>query len=139
SDLETDAIWRAQSSINFKSAACPFPFPYVLVGVFTEINIMSASSIAFSTSVEKNKFLPRASETTKSKPGSYTGSLLKSASFHASIRALFRSTTVTSTFGFFCAMTDIVGPPTYPAPIQVIFFISFILQNEYQLFLDFQL
>src|SRR5690606_24511151 len=28
--------------------------------------------------------------------------------------------------GFFCAITDMVGPPTYPAPIHVMFFIGFI-------------
>jgi len=48
----------------------PLPIPYVLVGVFTEIKIISASSIASSTFVEKNKFLSRVSATISDKPGS---------------------------------------------------------------------
>ncbi|VTQ07453.1 Uncharacterised protein [Sphingobacterium daejeonense] len=36
-DVATSAICLAQSSINLRSAACPLPFPYVFVGVLTEI------------------------------------------------------------------------------------------------------
>ena len=46
-----------------------FPSPYVLVGVFTEINMRSASIIAVSISVEKKRFLPRHPFTISSKPG----------------------------------------------------------------------
>lgn len=65
----TFAINLAQPSTYFKSAARPLPLPYVLVGVFTEINIRSASLIAVSMSVEKNKFLLRHSRTISSSPG----------------------------------------------------------------------
>jgi hypothetical protein len=41
-------------------AARPLPKPSVLVGVLTEMKMMSASSMFFSTSVEKNRFFPRA-------------------------------------------------------------------------------
>src|SRR5687767_4608012 len=41
--------------------------------------------------------------------------------FHAAIRAAFISTTRTSIPGAFSAIIAIVGPPTYPAPIQQIF------------------
>ncbi len=83
-----------------------------MVGVFTEIKIISALSIAASTSVVKNKFLPLASLTTSAKPGSYIGRLSKFLSFQAAIRFSLISTTVTVICGHFCAITDIVGPPT---------------------------
>src|SRR4051812_30081780 len=41
--------------------------------------------------------------------------------FQAAIRAAFISTTCTSIFGAFSAIIAMVGPPTYPAPIQQIF------------------
>src|SRR6478672_13849038 len=44
-------------------------------------------------------------------------------SFHAAILFSFKSTTVTWISGHFCAITAIVGPPTYPAPMQQIFVI----------------
>ena len=82
-----------------------------MVGVFTAIKIISASSIALSTSIEKNKFSPLASLTTSARPGSYTGRFSKGP-FHAKIRSESISTTVTFMSGHFKAMTDIVGPPT---------------------------
>ena len=131
--LATLAICRAQSSICFKSAAIPFPVPYVLVGVFTDIKIRSASSMALSTSVEKNKFFPRTLPTISFNPGSYIGILLTSLSFQAAILASFKSTTVTLISGHFWAITAMVGPPTYPAPIQQIFliFIFIFILNYY--------
>jgi hypothetical protein len=45
-DFETSAIWRAQSSMYLTSAAAPLPRPYVLVGVLTDTNTMSASTMA---------------------------------------------------------------------------------------------
>ena len=106
------AICLAQSSTYFKSAAIPLPWPYVFVGVLTAIKIISDSSIALSTSVEKNKFLPLASETTFARPGSNTGKFSKFVWFHKSIFSWFISTTVTLISGHFRAITAIVGPPT---------------------------
>jgi hypothetical protein len=60
SDVATLAIVRAHSSQFLMFAARPLPKPSVLVGVLTEIKMMSASSMFFSTSVEKNRFFPRA-------------------------------------------------------------------------------
>src|SRR6218665_1285064 len=83
--------------------------------------------MALSTSVEKNKFFPRTLPTISFNPGSYIGILVTSLSFQAAIRASFKSTTVTLISGHFCAMTAIVGPPTYPAPIQQMFLIFILL------------
>ena len=47
-----------------------------------------------------------------SNPGSNIGNLLRSESFHASIRSLLMSTTLTSKSGHLSAITDMVGPPT---------------------------
>ena len=109
---------RAHASTQRRSLAWPAPSPLVFVGVLTEINTMSASAIASSTAVEKLRLRPLARLTTASRPGSYTGSRLRSGSFQASIRAWLRSTTVTCNCGQRSAITAIVGPPTYPAPIQ---------------------
>src|SRR3546814_723355 len=90
--VATSAIFRAQSSQFLMLAARPAPIPVTLVGVFTETKMMSASAIAPSKSVEKNKFLcfqpkisqfqakkretkdeihlPRACSTTSCSPGS---------------------------------------------------------------------
>ena len=40
-------IVLAEDSIHFKSLAKPAPIPFSLVGVLTEINIISASEILF--------------------------------------------------------------------------------------------
>ena len=55
--LETPAIWRAHNSTYFRSAAIPFSLSFVLVDMLTDINIISASSIALSTSAKKRGFL----------------------------------------------------------------------------------
>jgi hypothetical protein len=57
SDVATSAILRAHNSQFLIFAARPEPIPDVLVGVFTLTKIISASTIAASISVEKNKFL----------------------------------------------------------------------------------
>uniref|UniRef100_A0A0D9ZDE6 WRKY domain-containing protein n=1 Tax=Oryza glumipatula TaxID=40148 RepID=A0A0D9ZDE6_9ORYZ len=67
SDLDTSAIILAALS---QSAALPAPRPRVLVGVFTDTKMMSASATCFSTSVLKKRFLPLHSLTTSSSPGS---------------------------------------------------------------------
>ena len=59
----------------------------------------------------------------------------KSLLFHAETLSSFLSTTVISISGQLEAMTDIVDPPTYPAPIQQIdriglFFILFKLPKN---------
>lgn len=118
------------------------------------MNIKSASRIALSISVEKNRFLPRHCFTTSSRPGcedktkealfiqetnKYSISGLKFrvyhlltskignfSEFHESILGLLKSTTVTLISGHFSAMTLHVGPPTYPAPIQQMDLIEFI-------------
>lgn len=56
----SEAILLEHASTYFKSAARPFPTPYVFVGVLTEMKIKSALLIYLSTSEEKNKFRPRA-------------------------------------------------------------------------------
>ena len=109
------AAWatsRAQASTQRRSLACPAPRPLVLVGVFTEMKTMSAAAIEADTSVEKCRLRPRARSTTRSSPGSYTGNLLRSASFQASMRAWLMSTTCTCTLGQRSAITAMVGPPT---------------------------
>ena len=47
------ATVRALASTHLRSLAWPAPRPVVLVGVFTEMNTMSASPIASSTAVVK--------------------------------------------------------------------------------------
>ena len=56
--FEYFAISRAHASTQIRSLALPAPIPFVLVGVFTEIKIISANGISSSIFVEKNKFLP---------------------------------------------------------------------------------
>ena len=50
------AICRAEDSTHFKSLAKPAPIPFFFVGVFTEINIISALDIHSSTLFEKKRF-----------------------------------------------------------------------------------
>lgn len=57
--VETRAIVLVADSMYAKSAAKPRPCPDVFVGVLTEMKMMSASSMALSTSVEKNRLRPR--------------------------------------------------------------------------------
>lgn len=63
------AIMRAASSTYLRSAARPRPLPNVFVGVFTEMKIRSASTMAVSMSVEKNRLRLRHCLTTASRPG----------------------------------------------------------------------
>ena len=56
SEVDTLAMVRAQSSRFLTLAALPAPMPYVFVGVFTDTKMMSASLMAPSTSVVKNRF-----------------------------------------------------------------------------------
>ena len=51
------------------SKVLALPIPKFLVGVLTEMNIISASIIAWVISVEKKRFLPRTCCTTSNKPG----------------------------------------------------------------------
>ena len=53
----------------FQNIGHTLPKPKAFVGVLTEMNMRSASWIALSMSVEKNKFRPRHSFTTSSRPG----------------------------------------------------------------------
>jgi len=69
-EVATLAMLRAQASMFFTFDAHPLPIPLVLVGVLTEIKIMSASVMFRSISVEKNKFLPRTDSTISLSPGS---------------------------------------------------------------------
>lgn len=57
-----------QSSISDMGYS-PLPLPQVLVGVFTEMKMRSASFMAVSMSVEKNRFTLRHFLTTSSRPG----------------------------------------------------------------------
>jgi hypothetical protein len=61
----TSAILRAQSSQFLIFAARPAPMPEVFVGVFTDTKIISASRMAESISVEKNRFLGMARNDSK--------------------------------------------------------------------------
>lgn len=61
---------RKRETTHVKSAAKPAPTPDPFVGVLTDTKMRSASTIALSTSVEKNRFLPRLSKTISSRPGS---------------------------------------------------------------------
>ena len=63
-------IWRAVFSQYWRSAARPAPWPKVFVGVFTATKITSASAMALSTSVEKNRLRLSVSRTTSWRPGS---------------------------------------------------------------------
>lgn len=56
-DKETSAILRAHNSQFLMLAARPAPIPVVFVGVLTLTNMMSASMMAASIEVEKNKLL----------------------------------------------------------------------------------
>lgn len=126
--------------------------------ILTQMNIKSASRMALSISVEKNRFLPRHFFTISSRPGceneseqekknyswdvkihpqhpklnivrSLTSKIGNFSEFHESIRGLLKSTTVTLISGHFNAMTLQVGPPTYPAPIQQMALIVVISQS----------
>ena len=57
----------------------------------------------------------------------WSSELSKLSLFQASIRSWFISTTLTLICGHFKAITAIVGPPTYPAPMQQICFIFIFL------------
>eukprot|EP00732_Lithocolla_globosa_P001600 Lithocolla_globosa_v1_NODE_818_length_3236_cov_18.549026.p5 type:complete len:104 gc:universal NODE_818_length_3236_cov_18.549026:1275-1586(+) len=101
---------RVALSTYVKSAAYPAPIPWALVGVFTETKIMSARVMALTVSVEKNKFFPRHSFVTSSKPGSKMGKL---SEFQASMRGWLKSTTSTITASpAILAIMQLVGPPT---------------------------
>ena len=58
-DVAISAIRRVADSTYLRSAARPAPMPLSLVGVLTDTKMMSARSIAPSTSVVKNSVLPR--------------------------------------------------------------------------------
>jgi hypothetical protein len=62
--VDTLAIMRAANSQFLMFAARPAPIPWSLVGVFTEMNMTSESSITSSKLVEKKRFLPRTLRTT---------------------------------------------------------------------------
>ena len=99
--------WKLLSSIFV--SALTVPNPKDLVGVLTLIKIRSASWIAFSVSVEKNKFRLRILRTISSSPGCKivrrrtnqrnelfsTSKIGKASEFHADIRSALTSTTVT--------------------------------------------
>jgi hypothetical protein len=70
SEVETSAILRAHSSQFLMLAARPAPIPWVLVGVLTEMNIMSALLISSSMLVEKKRLRPTHAWTTSGRPGS---------------------------------------------------------------------
>jgi len=68
-----DADEEKKTITHLRSAAKPAPTPLFFVGVLTLTKIRSASWMARSMSVEKNKLRPRASLMTSSRPGSYMG------------------------------------------------------------------
>ena len=120
--MANSAIDLAELSTYFRSLASPAPNPFSFVGVLTEINTISDSAIDPFISVLKNKFLPLHSLIKSFNPGSYTGNFVKSLLFQDFILSLFKSTTITFKCLHLWAITAIVGPPTYPAPIQQIVF-----------------
>lgn len=58
--------------LEWQTDALTLPSPQVFVGVFTDMNMRSASLIAVSTSVEKKRFLLRRLKTISSRPGCKT-------------------------------------------------------------------
>ena len=78
SDFATLAICRAHCSTYLRSDAIPLPAPYVFVGVFTEIKIISAISICFLISEEKCRFFPLHNFIISLSPGSNIGNFDKS-------------------------------------------------------------
>ena len=106
---DSSRICRAVFSQACRSAARPAPCPKTLVGVLTDTKMMSAARIPPATSVEKNRFLPRARRTTSSSPGSKIGNW---SLFQAAMRSALMSVTVTRTLEQRSAMTAMVGPPT---------------------------
>ena len=66
------------------------------------------------------------------------GSLDKFLEFHSFILNSLKSTTFIWISGHLSAKTDIVGPPTYPAPIQQIFLISTVIKFDLKFFLFYQ-
>ena len=61
-------------------AALPAPTPEVLVGVFTETKMISASAMAASIFVEKNKFLKKMRRRKKEKEIIWESRLLRQTS-----------------------------------------------------------
>ena len=78
------------------SCFAPAPRPFVLVGVFTEIKIISAFEIFSFMLFEKNKLIPLHFFTISLRPGSKIGKFSKFGSFHLEILSSFRSTTFLS-------------------------------------------
>ena len=126
-------IFLAHDSTHLKSLVSPAPNPFFFIGVFTDIKIISALLMAFSKSVEKIIFFPLTTLIISDNPGSKTGSFPKSSLFHALILFWLISTTSNSISGQFLANTAMVGPPTYPAPIQQIFFTEYKLNCKFRL------
>ena len=92
---------------------------------------MSAFAMLSSILFEKKRFLPLHFFTIAPKPGSNTGNFDRSLLFQESIFSTFISTTSILNLGQFAAITDMVGPPTYPAPMQQIFLIDlFCISNK---------
>tara|TARA_Y100000991_G_C21926812_1_gene329016 strand:- start:263 stop:550 length:288 start_codon:yes stop_codon:yes gene_type:complete len=83
--LENLATSVARASTHFKSLAKPAPRPFLLVGVFIEIKIISAFSIDSFILLEKNQFLSLVFFTMSSKPGSKIGNFDKLSEFQSSI------------------------------------------------------
>ena len=73
------------------------------MGVLTEIKIRSASCIAVSISVEKNRFLPRHSLTTSTRDG-YKIRIIRNATL-----SLHASYTIVMTKDFFIATVGVLG------------------------------
>lgn len=114
-DLACFAMVLVAASSAPRSALAPAPIPYILVGVLTQMKTMSASAIQAVTLHEKNRlgflagkwivvdsspgrvtaavFVPsRAARTILGRPVSWIGRWLE---FHAAIRSVFKSTTLT--------------------------------------------
>ncbi len=107
--------------LNRRNQLSRTQYPKSLVGVLTAMNISSDSFTAVATSVVKNKFTPLCSKTYSERFGSKMGNL---SDFQASILLLSISATMILTLGQCLAITAIVGPPTYPAPIQHIVWLN---------------
>ena len=92
--MEYLATSLALASTHFKSLDFPSPRPFVLVGVFTDIKIISADSIASFIFVEKNFFLFLVFAINSCRPGSKKGYLERFLLFHYAIHVSFISTTL---------------------------------------------
>ena len=110
---------RAHASTQRKSLARPALKPLVLVGVFTEMNTMSAAAMASSTAVEKLR-LRREPAPPQRPSRAHTQAACSDQHRPSGDALLVEVHNRDLEVGGRSAITAMVGPPTYPAPMQQI-------------------